>query len=274
MTLRRKIMANTKAAMARAYVRVVGANREPSWLLTEVILPVLSVCAYVLIYRAIGAPKEYEAMVVVGGAVIPYWMVVLWSMAAQFFWEKQVGNLDLYLASPMHPVALLLGMALGGMVMASVRTILILLFGIFVFDITFQVASYPMLLVIFLFTLTALFSMGMAAASVFFLTGRAGIKINIVLMEPVWLLSGVYFPVKHLGFVAGIIASAIPLTLGLDGMRQLILEKGDQFGFLSVQTETTILAIMTIVFTIAAFWLIARMEEKGKKDGLITLRWQ
>ncbi len=274
MSFGKVIRENLQAAMARAYVRIVGANREPSWILTEVLLPVLAVCAYVLIYRSIGAPVEYEALVLVGGAVIPYWMVVLWSMAAQFFWEKQMGNLDLYLASPMHPFALLFGMALGGMVMASVRTIAILIFGIFVFDIDFYVTSYPMLVLVFGLTLTSLFSLGAAASSVFFLTGRAGIKINIVLMEPIWLLSGVYFPVKHLGFVVGIIASAIPLTLGLDGVRQLILKNGDTFGFLPLGKEITILFAMTVVFTLLAFWLITFMEEKGKKGGLITLKWQ
>jgi len=272
---------NILAARARAYVRVIGANREPSWIITEVTLPVLSMAAYIFIYRALGqfsgdplAFKEYEALVVAGGAIIPYWMVVLWSMAAQFFWEKQVGNLDLYLASHMHPVSLLLGMAGGGMFMASVRTVLILLVGIFVFNVEFYVTNWPLMLLIFMLTLTALFSMGMAAASVFFLVGRAGIKINMIMVEPIWLLSGIYFPVRNLGFVLGLVASILPLTLGLDGIRQLILPSGKQFGFLSVETELAILFVMTIIFTIMSFWLIARMEEKGKENGLISLKWQ
>lgn len=274
MSFRQLLFDNIRAARARAYVRVVGANRELSWLITEVVLPVLSIAAYVLIYRAIGAPKDYEALVVVGGAMIPYWMVVLWSMAAQFYWEKEMGNLDLYMASPMHPVALLLGMALGGMVLATVRTIMIILFGVLLFKVSFVFLQPWLVIALFILTLTALFSMGMVASSIYFLVGRAGIKINVVLMEPVFLFTGVYFPVKNLGFYLSIIGAMIPLTLGLDGIRQLILPSGKTMGFLSPEVEILILLGMTVVFTFLAFKAMAHMERLGKKEGRMTLRWQ
>ena len=268
------LLDNIRAARARAYVRVVGANRELSWVITEVALPVLGIAAYVLIYRAIGAPKDYEALVVVGGAMIPYWIVVLWSMAAQFYWEKEMGNLDLYMASPMHPVALLLGMALGGMILATVRTVMIVLFGVLLFKVSFVLNQPLLILALFVLTLTALFSLGMVASSIYFLVGRAGIKINIALMEPVFLLTGVYFPVKNLGFILSIIGAMIPLTLGLDGIRQLILPTGKEMGLLSPGTEILILLGMTIVFTLLAFRAMAYMERLGKKEGRMTLRWQ
>lgn len=263
-----------QAVYARAYVRIVGANREPSWIITEVVIPVLSIMAYIFIYRSVGAPRQYEALVVVGGAMIPYWIVVLWSMAAQFYWEKEMGNLDLYLASPMHPVALLLGMAFGGFFMASFRTMIILIVGMVFFHVPFEFHAPLLTMAIFMLTMTALFSMGMAASSVYFLVGRAGIKINIVLMEPIYLLSGVYFPVKNLGFALGIIASAIPLTLGLDGIRQLILPSGQAMGFMDPMIELGVLAVMTLLFGVLAFRFIRKMEDLGKKEGRLTLRWQ
>jgi ABC-2 type transport system permease protein len=268
------LIRNQRAIWARAYVRIVGANRELSWLITEVTIPVLMIMAYILIYRSIGAPKVYEALVVAGGAMIPYWIVVLWSMAAQFYWEKEMGNLDLYMASPTHPIALLLGMAIGGMFMASVRTVLIILVGIFFFDVTFVISNPLLALLIFLLTMSALFTWGMAASSIYFLVGRAGIKINMVLMEPVSLLSGIYFPIKNLGYTLAIIASIIPLSLGLDGIRQLILPGGEQLGFLNPAVEAAILAVMTVVFFGLAILLMSTLEKLGKKEGRMTLKWQ
>ena len=263
-----------KAIWARAYVRVVAANREPSWLITEVALPTLSILAYIFIYRAIGAPQVYESLVVIGGAMMPLWAVVLWSMAAQFYWEKQVGNLDLFMASPTPHVVLLIGMALGGMVLASVRSAGILLLGVIFFGVKFEVTSMSMVVVLFVLTLAALFTLGMAASSAYFMVGRAGIKINVVLMEPVFLLSGTYFPLKHLGFVLGIIGSLIPLSLGLDGIRQLVLPGGYQLGFLSPTVEAIILAAMSVVFFFAALKLMNFMMRKGKEEGKMTLKWQ
>jgi len=274
MSLLHRIKLGWRSARARAYVRVVGANRELSWLITETVLPVLSIMAYVFIYRSIGAPKAYEALVVIGSAMVPYWITVLWSMAAQFYWEKEMGNLDLYMASPMHPVTLLLGMAMGGMMLATVRTVMILLVGFFFFGISFQVTSPLLAATTFLLTLTALFSMGMAASSIYFMVGRAGIKFNIILMEPIYLLSGVFFPMKNLGRTIAIISSVIPLSLGLDAIRQLVLPEGRQLGFLSPELEAIILFCMSIIFTIVSVKLMGFMERLGKREGRMTLKWQ
>jgi len=263
-----------RAVNARAYVRVIGANREISWVLSEVVLPILSVTAYVFLYRALGAPRLYEALVILGGAMIPFWLIVLWSMAMQLYWEKETGNLDIFLSAPADPIALLLGMALGGLFMGGLRTVLIILIGALLFHVEFAVSNWWLLTAMFLLTLSALFAMGMAAASVYFVTGRTGYKLNIALMEPVYMLTGVYFPMKNLGFVLSVIASFIPISLGLDGMRQLCLPGKSFPAFLSAHTEALILVGMTILFGLASVYLLRFMAEKGRRDGTLTQRWQ
>jgi len=49
-----RIKLNLQAILGRAYPRVVGANREPSWIFFEAVLPLLGIAAYVFIYQAIG----------------------------------------------------------------------------------------------------------------------------------------------------------------------------------------------------------------------------
>ncbi len=263
-----------RSIRARAYVRVIGANRELSWMITEVLLPVISLAAYIFIYRSLGAPRTYESLVVLGGAMIPFWVSVLWGMASQFYWEKEMGNLDLFMASPMPPVALLLGMAIGGMFMSCLRTAMVVLIGLFVFHIELHVQQPGLLLTLVLLTMTALFSLGMAAASAYFMVGRVGIHLNQILMEPVYLLSGLYFPVTHLGRVLAAAAALIPLTLGLDGVRQLMLVDGNQLGFLPPWSEALLLTLMTVVFTTGAIRLMNTLERQGKRSGTMTLRWQ
>jgi ABC-2 type transport system permease protein len=262
-----------RAIRARAYIRIVGANREISWLVTEIALPILSVAAYILLYRSLGLPPIYEGLVIVGGAMIPLWMVVLWSMAMQLFWEKGVGNLDIYLSSPTDPIMLLIGMAIGGMFMAGLRSAMILLLGILIFHVDLFVSDWFLFITVLTLTMTALFSMGMAAASVYFVTGRMGIKINIALMEPIYMMSGLYFPMKNMGAVMGIVASLIPLSLGLDGIRQLCLPGGASLKFISVHAEIGILFAMSVVFGIASYYLLRRMERKGRIDGTLSERW-
>jgi ABC-2 type transport system permease protein len=265
---------NIKAIIARAYVRVVGANREPSWWFTETLLPIMSTAAYVYVYKALKAPAEYTGFVILGGTMSAYWMHVLWSMAAQFYWEKEVGNLDLYMIAPISRMSILLGMASGGMVLATTRAVFIFLAGSLIFKVNFAIISLPKLLAVFVLTLVSLYGLGMLFSSLFMLYGREAWHGVTLLQEPVHLISGFFFPVRNLGFVVGVVASFIPLTLGLDAMRQLAFKAGADSGFVNVNLELSVLVVLSVFFLVLSKYALELMEKLGKKEGRLTLRWQ
>src|SRR5574342_630938 len=130
-----------KTIWARAYPRVIGMQRETSWLFFEIFLPLLAVSAYVFVYRAIGAPEEYVGFVVVGGAMTAFWLNMLWSMSSQLYWEKETGNLSLYVMAPNSMMAILLGMATGGLLATCLRAIVIIGLGGVLFHVSYQVVS-------------------------------------------------------------------------------------------------------------------------------------
>jgi len=259
-----------KTVGARAYPRVIGAQREKSWMFFEIFLPLLAVAAYVFVYRAIQAPEEYIGFVIVGGAMTAFWMNILWSMSSQLYWEKETGNLALYIMAPNSMMAILLGMAFGGLFMTSVRALVIFVVGSWLFQVQYQVTSFWQLFVVFMLTMIALYGMGMMAASVFLLLSREAWHISNLAQEPVYLMSGFYFPVKNLGFVTALAASFIPLTVGLDALRQLAFPSGSSLGFLSVQVEIAILIGLSIIFLIGARWLLAYMEKLAIREGRLT----
>jgi ABC-2 type transport system permease protein len=269
------IMLNLRAVKGRAYPRVIGALREPSWMFWEVVLPMLSISAYIYVYRNLGAPKEFEGFVVLGGVMTTYWLNVLWGMAAQLYWEKETANLQLYLAAPMSKMAILGGMALGGMFSTTVRGVSIILIGIFVFDVQLVVTDLWLLLIIFVVTLMALYGMGMLFASLFLMYGREAWHLNILLEEPIYFLSGYTFPVKALGMTLSACASIIPFTLGLDAMRQLIFPSvALEWGLIPPLWELSILIIMGCVLIFMARIALDKIERIGRKRGTLTMRWQ
>jgi len=272
--MKTRLSTNLRAIWARSYVRIVGANREFSWVFFEIFLPLLNVSAYVFVYRALGAPKEYEGFVIIGGAMLAYWLNVLWSMASQFYWEKEMGNLELYLIAPISRVALLLGMALGGIFMSSVRAVSILIMGVFLFDVQFQIASWWSLIGTFVLTLVALYGLGMLLSSLFMLLGREGWHLTMALQEPIYLASGFYFPVKFLGMATALSASLVPLTLGLDAMRQLCFEAAVDTGVMPVHWELVILAALAILFLWLSVKSLEYLEYLGRKSGRLAMKWQ
>ena len=262
-----------RAMWARSYVRLVGSFRQPEWLLTDAVFPNLAMCAFVLLYRALGAPRSYEAMAVIGGILVTFWFNVLWGMGAQMFWEKQQGQLQLYFAAPCSRMAILTGMAVGGLVTSTIRALVGVAIGVFVFRIQLAEVSWPMFTMVFLLTMTALYALGMTLSSLFVLYGREAWHLCNALAEPVQFASGLYFPVRTFGTVGATLAALIPLTLGVDAVRQVLLGEAAQ-GLLPLSTEAALLAGLTVAFLWMAARALEHLERLSKREGRLTQRWQ
>ncbi|MCX6088081.1 MAG: ABC transporter permease [Caldiserica bacterium] len=272
--MRKKIDIFIKTAYARAYVRVKGQlTRDLNWILASVAGAFLTMATYVYLYKSIGAPEEFAGIVLLGGFMTPYWLNVLWSVATQLYWEKEMGNLQLIILSPAPLSAFLLGLTIGGIVQTTIRSLLVLFVGIFVFKISFAVTNIWLVIFVFIVTLMALYGVGMIFSSLFLFYGRELWRMALLVQEPVTLASGFYFPVKFLGALGAGIVSLIPLALGLDALRQLLV-KNFQFYFLSWKTEVLILIALGIIFGFLAIKMLNYIEIMAKKEGKLTLKWE
>jgi ABC-2 type transport system permease protein len=246
-------------------------RRQPSWIIHEALLPILSVAAFAYIYRAMHAPEAYVGFVVLGGAMTAFWLNVLWSMGAQLYWERASGNLELYIMAPCSMMAVLAGMALGGMILTFVRASVIMSVGIVLFQVPFSPTSWWLLLAVFVLTLLALYGLGMMFASVFLLWGREAWHIVNLLQEPVYLLTGMNYPLKVFPTLVASFAALIPLTAGMDAMRQLLFNAE---GFWPLWLEIVMLAAATVAFIALAHRLLAYLERLSRIEGRLTVMWQ
>ena len=241
-------------------------------MIQETVLPVLGVAAFAYSYRAMNAPAEYTGLVVLGAAMTTFWMNVLWGMGAQLYWERDSGNLELYIMSPAPMMGILTGMALGGMTTTVVRAVAITATGVLMFDVPLNPTSWWALAAVFALTLTALYGLGMVFASVFLLWGREAWHLVNLFQEPVYLLTGTNFPVWAI-FPKAVAAAAclIPLTAGMDAMRQVLFRTP---GILSVEAELGLLAGLSVAFVLTARVCLRHLERRAKEEGKLTVRWQ
>jgi ABC-2 type transport system permease protein len=264
-----------QAALARTYPRVAWMFRNRTWLLQETLLPLLSVASFAYVYKAMNAPPEYVGFVVLGAAMTAFWINVLWSMGAHLYWERDSGNLELYIMSPAPVMGILLGMALGGLTTTVVRAAAIVTSGVLIFDVPVNPSSWWLLGLVFALTMTSLYGLGMMFASIFLLWGREAWHTVNLLQEPVYLMTGMNFPVRVLGEMVHralpAIASLIPLTAGMDAMRQVLFGTP---GFLDVGTELGLLAGLSVAFLILARRTLAVLERKARNEGSLTVKWQ
>ena len=258
------------AMRGRALPRVVGLRREPIRILLDIALPLLGTFAMVFVYRGLHAPQRFVGFVVLGGAMLAFWQNVLWMMAIQWNWDRGNGNLELFVMSPSSLAAILLGMAVGGMYMTAIRAGVIVLLGSVAFGVVYQVSALLPALGVFVLTLGALYCLGMMLASLFLFYGREAWHLGNALQEPVYFLGGFYFPVRALGaYVAGA-ASLLPLTLGLDGVRQLLIPGG--FSLLPATAEAALIALQVVLYALGAQAALRYMEARARRDARLIAR--
>ncbi|MHB8573417.1 MAG: ABC transporter permease [Candidatus Dormibacteria bacterium] len=260
-----------RSVYARSYPRLVGLWRNPSWLVMEVAFPMVAIISMAYVYRGLHAPAQFVNYVVLGGAMLAFWQNVLWTMAAQFYWDKDGGNLELYTISPTSFIAILLGMAFGAIIMTSVRAVVIIVLGTVMFGVHWNVSALLPALGIFALTLAGLYGLGMLLASLFLFYGREAWNLSSAMQEPAIALSGSFYPVSKLGSIAGGIGSLLPLTLGLDAIRVLLFPGAPIF--LPLGIEVLVLTALAIVFAVAAKATLNHVERLARREGRLIMKW-
>jgi ABC-2 type transport system permease protein len=69
-------------------------------------------------------------------------------------------------------------------------------------------------------------------------------------------------------------ASLVPLTLGMDAMRQLCFEAAAGTGVMPVHWELAALAALAILFLGLSVKSLEYLEHLGRKSGRLTMKWQ
>ena len=262
-----------RTIQARSYPRIVGSFRHPSWFLFEVGLPLLSIVTFIYVLKLFDSPKEFESYAVIGGCMLPIWFNVVFGMALQLRWEKDSGNLEIFMTSPAKLTWILLGMMVGGSIGTIIFAVCVLLISTVIFDISFIWTNWWKALIVFVPCIFSLYSIGMAMSSVFLKAGRAFEYYLGLAEEPIQFITGSYFPIFSQHILLALFGSIIPLTMGIDGLRQ-VLVLGEYISPLNWKYEALILIFYWIIALKFAKLSLIWMEKLAREKGTLTLRWQ
>lgn len=158
--------------------------------------------------------------------------------------EKEMGNMEILLVSPLKPNHIIVGKVLPYLVLSVVNVFTILILSKFIFGVPF-VGSYLLFFAeSILFIITAL-SLGVFISSVANNQQTAMMVSLVVLLLPTILLSGFIFPVESMPLPLQVISNIIPAKWFLVIVRGIML-KGS--GILIIWKETAILVGITLIF--------------------------
>src|SRR5260370_37468759 len=88
-----------RTAYARLWVRAKSIYGEPLWVAVNIGFPFFTSFSLTMAYRAYGL-NSFTGFAILGGVMLSFWGNVLWSMASQFNWDKEVGLFSVYIRSP------------------------------------------------------------------------------------------------------------------------------------------------------------------------------
>ena len=196
--------------------------------------------------------------------------------AAQFYLEKDQGNLETYFTAPMHLMSVLAGMAIGGLVMTSSRAIAVIGIGSLLYGVTYDITETVLLAGDLRPDHDPAARDGHAVCrQPLPAVGREAYHLAELLQEPIYFLGGVNFPLVALpGAVVGLVMATLPLGVGLDAMRQLAFAQSGVEGVLPVGVEIAILAAMGVIFLVGARLALRYLEHLARREGRLTLKWQ
>jgi ABC-2 type transport system permease protein len=162
--------------------------------------------------------------------------------------EKEKGTMEVLLASPMKPLAVIVAKAVPYFVLSIVNLATILVLSVFVLDVPIAGSLATLVLISLLFIFLSL-SIGLFISTLVS-TQAAALLISVMaLLMPVILLSGMVFPVENMPFFLQVLSTLIPARWYIAAVKKIMI-KG--LGLASVATELAILAVMTSVALVAA----------------------
>ncbi len=173
----------------------------------------------------------------------------------EIIWDRQFGFLKETLVAPVSRFNIMIGRTLGGATVAMLQGCIVLILAtIFGFR-PVSLAMIPVALV-FMFLIAVLFTaLGTAIASL--LEDMQGFQLIMnFLVMPTFFLSGALFPLQNLPEPIAVIASADPLTYGVDGLRGALIASS-HFG---MWTDAAMLGLIALGIVAVGSYLFSKIQ--------------
>ena len=170
-----------------------------------------------------------------------------------FLRERSQGTMERLMASPISRLDIVIGYLFGFFIFALVQTLIILLFTIYVLDVTYHGDLWQ----IFVFQIVVI--AGAVNLGIFISTFARNefqmVQFIPLIIFPQVFLCGVLWPVEQMPNYLQWLSTILPLTYAVDGLRSIML-RGENL--IDVGFELAILVGFAIVISIVAAFTLRR----------------
>jgi ABC-2 type transport system permease protein len=158
--------------------------------------------------------------------------------------EKELGTMELLLASPMKPGYVLFSKVVPYFTLSVVNLMTILLLSVFVLGVPVSGSLFWLVVVSFLFIIVAL-SLGILISTLVRTQVAAMLISGMALMMPVMILSGMIFPVENMPVFLQLLSHIVPAKWYISAVKKFMIQGLPVY---HVGKEFAVLAFMALLF--------------------------
>lgn len=157
--------------------------------------------------------------------------------------EKERGNMDLLLVSPVKPIVIITAKAVPYFVLSTLILACIIVISHFVLDVPIAGNMISISLVSFLYIMLAL-SLGLLISVATQTQVAALLASGMIMLVPTLLLSGMIFPVESMPQILQYASAIVPARWYISAIRKLMIMGADPS---TIAKEKCVLLVMTVV---------------------------
>lgn len=206
---------------------------------------------------------SYFGFVLIGAAFSTYLDSSLRTFSAAIRQAQMTGTLEAMLTTRARIGPMVAGSAMYALLFTTVRTLLYVIFGAFVFRLPIAFERWPEALAIMALTITSTMALGVFAAG-FIVLFKQGDPVTAAITGLSWLLSGVLYPKEILPDWVQRAASFLPMTHTLESMRLVLLTGADAASIEGSFVYLGLFSALGIPIAVLWFkWAVGRARVEG-----------
>jgi ABC-2 type transport system permease protein len=209
---------------------------------------------------------DYFTFVLVGTAALSYFSVALGSFASSLSQEQQQGTMEALLVTPNDPKALLVCGAAWPFLVSTAQLVVYVVIGAALFHAKVALGHLALAAAMLLLTMAAFSAVGLAAGGLIMLLKRTGALLGLV-GSAFGLLGGVLYPISVLPRPFQLLAYALPMSHGLEGIRLALVPHPD---LAAIGRDALALGLFTAVLVPAALWGVEWAVRRCRHTGSLA----
>ncbi|MFO7710936.1 MAG: ABC transporter permease [Candidatus Woesearchaeota archaeon] len=215
-----------------------------------------------------GADADFQTILLfllIGEVMWVYLASIFQEVGNQISYERWEGTIEYTFMAPMKRFVHLFGNSAYAVLYGIIRTGIVLLFVVLLFNVDMSQANPLAALTIVLVSALSFIGLGMIASIIPLMSPEKGAQALHIVEALLMLVSGIYYEIEVLPGWMQFISQFSPATYALDGMRQSLIHDAS-VGSLGM-SHLMPLFVMGFVFVPLGVYVFSKAEKRAKRIG-------